>query len=399
MLTSSLLLLLASPAAANPGLLSAIGRDPAKFAMVFDGMALDSMFISSDDVGVKRFNFTTVLSNPVYPHSPPQLSVRLHVFMKYMVHDGFVTIKSVMSAETRDISRTPPSLFVHVTFQMTSASHGDSRKHSFKASAAVHSYWDPPAQVCTWVMLAATAAKLSHATAATFEHSARASACFYTPFRKLAVPMQRCSQAAMVYGFETRFDVGNDWQTSPHHWNLTTDVDPTVRQYHPVQELNLLDGRGIFVPPVQPSNNMARETYVVLKPLYNFSTYLFGPLIFRHVEYYQVRAWAVRSAPLTRSPSCRQRLRGCCAKVLSHTASAASDSSRFIIAHFRTIMPAGVNAVWSCCQCPVEPGCVQAHHLPAQREHPRTAAGQPQGCEAGAEGQDRAGDVGQHAAA
>ena len=67
--------------------------------------------------------------------------------------------------------------------------------------------------------------------------------------------------------------------------------------------------------------------------------------------------------------------------------------------NFCTIMPAGANAVWSCCQRLIEPGCVQAHHLPAQGEHPCTAAGQPQGRQTGAEGQDRAGDVGQHAAA
>ncbi len=55
-----------------------------------------------------------------------------------------------------------------------------------------------------------------------------------------------------------------------------------------------MDGRGIHVPqlsPVAPASRAAstRETFVVLKPLSDFNPAVFGPLVFRHVEYYQVR--------------------------------------------------------------------------------------------------------------
>lgn len=47
-----------------------------------------------------------------------------------------------------------------------------------------------------------------------------------------------------------------------------------------------IDGRGIEVPPVKPGVRAKRETVVVLKPLYNFTPAVFGPLIDRHVDYY-----------------------------------------------------------------------------------------------------------------
>ena len=146
------------------------------------------------------------------------------------------------------------------------------------------------------------------------------------------------AQSAMVYGFETTFSLGEGWETSPHQWLLSCDLDTTrAYSWSPVLDLNLLDGegpdeakshspfallggrhknslltvprpssasltsdlhsnhpstgRGIFVPQINtsaPSGNPSpRETFVVLKPLYNFSPAVFGPLIFRHVEYYR----------------------------------------------------------------------------------------------------------------
>lgn len=91
----------------------------------------------------------------------------------------------------------------------------------------------------------------------------------------------------MVYGFEHNFTLS----ASPRHeYELLLDRDPsTVHTLRPAKALNLLDGRGLELPPVLPSADPAikRETFVVLKPLYNFTPTVFGPLIDRHVAYYQ----------------------------------------------------------------------------------------------------------------
>ena len=115
----------------------------------------------------------------------------------------------------------------------------------------------------------------------------------------------------MVYGFETTFSLGDGWATCPHRWLFSADLAPNQapHAWSPAMELNLLDGRGIHVPQLLPggggfggnigssssssgggvaSGVAAKETFVVLKPLYNFSPSVFGPLISRHVEYYQV---------------------------------------------------------------------------------------------------------------
>ena len=51
-------------ASANPGLLSAIRKDPAKLKMVLDGLSMDSLYMSSADV-VRRGRGVTV---PLSPH-------------------------------------------------------------------------------------------------------------------------------------------------------------------------------------------------------------------------------------------------------------------------------------------------------------------------------------------
>ena len=53
-----------------------------KLKQVIDGLALDSLFMSSSDMGVRRFNFTFTISNPVYPHSPSELNMLLNLFVK-----------------------------------------------------------------------------------------------------------------------------------------------------------------------------------------------------------------------------------------------------------------------------------------------------------------------------
>lgn len=53
---------------ANPGLMSAIQKNSSKMKMVIDGMAMESSFISSSDMGVRKFNFSFGTSNPVYPY-------------------------------------------------------------------------------------------------------------------------------------------------------------------------------------------------------------------------------------------------------------------------------------------------------------------------------------------
>ena len=110
----------------------------------------------------------------------------------------------------------------------------------------------------------------------------------------------------MVYGFETTFSLGDGWATCPHRWLFSANLAPNQapHAWSPAMELNLLDGRGIHVPQLGGSGGVgggsssrsggaasgveAKETFVVLKPLYNFSPTVFGPLILRHVEYYQV---------------------------------------------------------------------------------------------------------------
>lgn len=56
---------------ANPGLIKVIERDgPAspKFQMVWDGLAQNSAFSLSSDMGVKCCNYSFSIENPVFPH-------------------------------------------------------------------------------------------------------------------------------------------------------------------------------------------------------------------------------------------------------------------------------------------------------------------------------------------
>lgn len=98
--------------------------------------------------------------------------------------------------------------------------------------------------------------------------------------------MQCLSQAATVYGFEQSIPVASG---SAHEYELSMSLDPdTAYLWRPYKSINLMDGRGLEVAPIpQPTTNPRREAYVILKPLYNFNPALYGPLIERHIEYYQ----------------------------------------------------------------------------------------------------------------
>lgn len=375
-------------AGADPGLLNRIQTDPEKFKMVITGMALDSLYVSSTDMGVRRLNFTYAMPNSIYPQasttscprvpkasgqwaclptpvpglpawrcsaaphvhtvipqsplqaaarparclflrvltnclaqtvpltsavpqSPRELRVLLTVFLKYMTHgEGSVTIKGIVSAETRDVAKTPSDLYAAPVF--TLATVAGAPVHTFTARAVIHSYWY--AQVWAGALRAggepltppSLGCDIQSSTATVECGSAALRPCH--SFRTWSLPRSSCrdppAQSAMVYGFETTFSLGDGWSASPHRWLLSTDLAPTqTRAWSPASDLNLMDGRGIYVPQLQPggggntegSNSSsgaagvaAKETFVVLKPLYNFSPSVFGPLIFRHVEYYQV---------------------------------------------------------------------------------------------------------------
>ncbi|GAX72751.1 hypothetical protein CEUSTIGMA_g207.t1 [Chlamydomonas eustigma] len=222
---------------ANPGLLSAIEKDPKKLKMIVDGMGLDSLYINSGDMGIKPFKFSTMAANPIYPHSPKELHIRVTVFMRYMVgSNNLVTIKAFLTAETRDIARTPNDLYIMPTFCLTSTT--SEQVHSFSIRAYVHSYWDPPAQ------------------------------------------------SAMVYGFETSFTLMSNSSLHEPEWSLRCDLDSASYEWQPHRDLNLVDGRGINVPTITETDGKERETFVVLNPSHP-NPAMFGSLIVRHVEYYQ----------------------------------------------------------------------------------------------------------------
>ncbi len=98
-----LVFLLICQTSSNSMLLERIQSDPVKFSMVMTGLALDSLYLSSKDMGVRMFNFSFDISNPVYPHSPTELPISMTAFMRYMLDDGTgkVTIKGFVTAETR----------------------------------------------------------------------------------------------------------------------------------------------------------------------------------------------------------------------------------------------------------------------------------------------------------
>ena len=86
------------------------------------------------------------------------------------------------------------------------------------------------------------------------------------------------AQAAMVYGFETSFDLkatfGDTWTATTHEWVVTCSLDTlAAHTWSPSTELNLVDGHGIHVMPIRSASSSSskdiskRETFVVLKPL------------------------------------------------------------------------------------------------------------------------------------
>jgi hypothetical protein len=234
---------------ANPGLLKAIANNPDKLNMVLDGLAKDSAFIEARDMGVRHMAFSFRMANPVFPHSPEQLSVRLDLFCRYMLwtqpdETQQATLKCMLSAETREIHRIGGvDLYAEPIFTLSSAPNNTaSLQHSFTARAAVHSAWDPPAQ------------------------------------------------AALVFGIETTMHLGAGWPRDAHHWRLSMDLDQnTSYAWSPLEEINGLDGRGAHVAPTSGCTlGAARETYVVLKPSPEIPYQLLGHLIVRHAEYYLV---------------------------------------------------------------------------------------------------------------
>ena len=93
-------------------------------------------------------------------------------------------------------------------------------------------------------------------------------------------------QTAAVSGFETSFPAGPN-----HTYTITMDADPSIVTYAPNRQLSLLNGYGTNYPPVVAGRDVHREVMVVLKPFHNLKTKIFGPLLERHVEYYQVGYW------------------------------------------------------------------------------------------------------------
>jgi len=199
-------------------------------------MAAESFYINAADMGVAHYNWTFSIDNPTYPHSPPQLSVRLHLFVKYTHWQNKGRVKGYVMAETKDAARRVNGMHLEPVFILRSIGQIPRQQHAFVVKCQVQSYWDPP------------------------------------------------HQSAMVYGFEHVFNVPSDCK---HEYDLLLDLDPTIMQLKPGKVLSQMDGRGIEVPPVDPNADSPRETVVVLKPLYNFAPTVFGPLVDRHVEYYQ----------------------------------------------------------------------------------------------------------------
>ena len=73
-----------------------------------------------------------------------------------MTHDeGSVTIKGIVSAETRDVAKTPSDLFTNPVFTLADAATG-APVHTFTAKAVIHSYWCALKCGPLWPLLRAT---------------------------------------------------------------------------------------------------------------------------------------------------------------------------------------------------------------------------------------------------
>lgn len=114
---------------------------------LLSSMAFDSFYMSAADMGVQHYNWTFSMDNPTYPHSPPQLTVRLHLFIKYHHWQGLARIKGYVMAETRDASKIANGIPLEPVFILRSIGQIPRQQHAFIVKCQVHSYWDPPHQV------------------------------------------------------------------------------------------------------------------------------------------------------------------------------------------------------------------------------------------------------------
>lgn len=245
-------------------------------------MAAESLSVNATDMGVKHFNWTVNLDNPMYPYSPTQLSIRIHLFVKYTHWQNRGRVKGFVMAETRDAARRINGLQLEPVFVLRTSDQEPTRQHAFVVKCQVNSYWDPPSQVCfnhTDGLLVACGLCHASCTQQCCTCLLQRSHLLHSTLHPLLLP-----QSAMVYGFEHSFPV---IEGSKHEYDLLLDLDPTIMTLAPGKEVNQIDGRGFTVPPVEPATDAPRETVVVLKPLYNFAPAVFGPLVDRHVEYYQ----------------------------------------------------------------------------------------------------------------
>lgn len=86
---------------------------------ILTSLEADNFWLGSDDMGVKHFNWTAYIKNPIYPHSPQHLAVHLHFFAKYQHWQGLARVKGFVTAETRDVADCK-SVVVNPTFTLRS---------------------------------------------------------------------------------------------------------------------------------------------------------------------------------------------------------------------------------------------------------------------------------------
>lgn len=227
-----------------------------RLTQVLNGLLAENLYVDQNDVGIKACNFVFMMQNPAYPFSPKSLKVDLGLQMRYTYWNGNISIKYVVTASTKDLFHAPRDKMTFTQlFTLVQIDPMDSKQplnHTFEVGAVLGSYWDPP------------------------------------------------NQSVMVYGNRTTFMVGDGAILGQRHprWNLTLGdgKESAACSWSPATDLNLLDGRGIYAPAAldknpDPSTSKSarkeRETYVLIKPIQTFTPSVVGPLLFRHVEYYQ----------------------------------------------------------------------------------------------------------------
>ena len=234
----------------------------ARLRQTLNGLQTESLFVDQNDAGIKQCSFAFTMQNPAYPYSPQSLQVDISLQMRYTYWAGNASIKYVVTASTKDVFHAPKEKMAFLQpFTLVQTNQAHSRpplNHTFEVSAVLESYWDPP------------------------------------------------NQALMVYGSTTTFRVVQfntdeaEFAGRGHpQWRLMLGDgrDSGNCSWSPATDMNLIDGRGIFAPPsldqTPSSTNQAtsvakdREMFVLIKPIQSFTPSVIGPLLFRHVEYYQ----------------------------------------------------------------------------------------------------------------